>query len=716
MLDIDAWVASEGVEAGAGAQDLAASSSSIAVCLLDPEAYSPQRLKELCLQDRTARHEIEELYMEELRPLELEQTGAAYTAERATARVQPRTIRQDGSAATWLIDPADFMVVQDHFSSDVVHVQRPSEKVVLVPPARLPPTRVVATVNCNVVQLSLYGGTDFADDAQSKLHTRTALPEVKTAHLTLQLQQGIFKYMDFFAPDMFSDRSYTGDDISRKLVVRARDFGILDRVQSSVYSHLLSYYDDEHHRPRQNDTDMLHLHIEELCRPLCSMPVAAASSRLPSDNTARYQVDLRLLPLRLTVDQDVVEFLMDFVQLCTLPTYVEEEPGSPLDSHDGAADSEESLATAIAGDEDLTSHTVDTDDACVFFEAVAEAAEESVPTAATAEELQCVATVDSVVTGSPAQPSSDVPASTQQSYPTIFQRVTISALLLSVDYRAKRLDVGALRRGELWELVNLLPLLEGLEVAFRRVAINDVEGVHEVLAQVGNAWSADLNRTQILRSLTGVTPIRSFANIGGSFADMVLQPLKQYRAGKGPQRVSSALLHGLVSFMKHVTVESIELTERIFMGTQSALEYVNACWQEPQQVADAPARTVPLHGLTSADAGPHGISQNWTPVERGAGYYMQPGSASEGLQQASTNLTRGIRQAGQAVVGRPLLELQRGASKEKVLQSIVSGIPICVLRPAIGATAAAATALRGLRNSVDPVRRREGERKYKEPE
>jgi len=506
------------VEAGAGAQDVAASSSSIAVCLLDPEAYSPQRLKELCLQDRTARHEIEELYMEELRPLELEQTGAAYTAERATARVQPRTIRQDGSAATWLIDPADFMVVQDHFSSDVVHVQRPSEKVVLVPPARLPPTRVVATVNCNVVQLSLYGGTDFADDAQSKLHTRTALPEVKTAHLTLQLQQGIFKYMDFFAPDMFSDRSYTGDDISRKLVVRARDFGILDRVQSSVYSHLLSYYDDEHHRPRQNDTDMLHLHIEELCRPLCSMPVAAASSRLPSDNTARYQVDLRLLPLRLTVDQDVVEFLMDFVQLCTLPTYVEEEPGSPLDSHDGAADSEESLATAIAGDEDLTSHTVDTDDACVFFEAVAEAAEESVPTAATAEELQCVATVDSVVTGSPAQPSSDVPASTQQSYPTIFQRVTISALLLSVDYRAKRLDVGALRRGELWELVNLLPLLEGLEVAFRRVAINDVEGVHEVLAQVGNAWSADLNRTQILRSLTGVTPIRSFANIGGSFA------------------------------------------------------------------------------------------------------------------------------------------------------------------------------------------------------
>lgn len=317
-----------------------------------------------------------------------------------------------------------------------------------------------------------------------------------------------------------------------------------------------------------------------------------------------------------------------------------------------------------------------------------------------------------------------------------FQHISISALLVSVDYRAKRLDVAALRRGELWELMNLLPLLEGLEVAFRRVTISGVEGLGAVLAKLVNAWSADLNRTQILKSLTGVTPIRSFANIGGGFAEMVLEPLRQYRAGKSHQRVSGALLKGLVSFLKHVTVESIDLTERIFVGTQSALEYVNACLQEPQEGSSLPAhqsaaasssagasdaaRSGLLEGLASpdaaADTGALAISQNWTPVDRGAGDYLQPGSASEGLEQASANLTRGIRQAGQAVVGRPLLELQRGASKEKVLQSIVSGIPVCVLRPAIGATAAAATALRGLRNSVDPVRRRQGERKYKEPE
>mmetsp|Transcript_80364 Transcript_80364/g.146950 ORF Transcript_80364/g.146950 Transcript_80364/m.146950 type:complete len:398 (-) Transcript_80364:62-1255(-) len=302
-----------------------------------------------------------------------------------------------------------------------------------------------------------------------------------------------------------------------------------------------------------------------------------------------------------------------------------------------------------------------------------------------------------------------------------FKQFSVSALLVSVDYRAKRLDVGALRRGELWELVNILPLLEGLEVAFRSVTVSGVVGLNQVLAHLVNAWSTDLNRTQILRSLTGVTPIRSFANIGSGFADMVLEPLKQYRAGKDSHQVSSALLRGLVSFLKHVTVESMDLTERILVGTQSALEYVNSCLREPADgqvagVAGAGQVVIRRELLEGSDGSLAALSQHWTPVERGATDFLQPGSAAEGLQQACTNLSRGMRHAGQAVVGRPLLELQRGASREKVLKSIVSGIPVCVLRPAIEATAAATTALRGVRNSVDPVRRREVVKKYKEPE
>ncbi|CAK0882251.1 unnamed protein product [Prorocentrum cordatum] len=48
------------------------------------------------------------------------------------------------------------------------------------------------------------------------------------------------------------------------------------------------------------------------------------------DSSSLQWVDLRLLPLRLTIDQDAVQFILDFVQLCALPTYVEEEPHEEL--------------------------------------------------------------------------------------------------------------------------------------------------------------------------------------------------------------------------------------------------------------------------------------------------------------------------------------------------------------------------------------------------
>jgi len=374
-------------------------------------------------------------------------------------------------------------------------------------------------------------------------------------------------------------------------------------------------------------------------------------------------VDLRLLPLQLTIDQDVVDFLLEFVQLCTLPTYVEEDPqemtgSSPTDSPEVYADARRAPAA---------------------------------PAAAAA--------------APPAMLVRD----------PFFQRVSIGPLLLSVDYRAKRLDVDALRRGELWELVNLLPLLEGLQIAFRSVSVSCVSGLNQLMAQVISAWSADLNRTQILRSLTGVTPIRSFANIGGGFAEMVLEPLKTYRTGGGTQRVSRTILRGLVSFLKHVTVESIDLTERIFVGTQSALEYMNTCLHEHTQGPAAAAAGRPREPAESGDS-PLAQAEAWTAVERGASDFLQPGGAAEGLEQACASLTRGMRHASEAVVVRPLLELHRGAPRNQVLRSVVTGIPMCVLQPAIGATAAATTALRGVRNSVDPLHRREMVQKYKGPE
>lgn len=34
---------------------------------------------------------------------------------------------------------------------------------------------------------------------------------------------------------------------------------------------------------------------------------------------------------------------------------------------------------------------------------------------------------------------------------------------------------------------------------------------------------------------------------------------------------------GLITFLRHITIESIDLTEQVFLGAQAALEYANTC-------------------------------------------------------------------------------------------------------------------------------------------
>lgn len=645
--------------AAAGAADdegyAAGHAGSVAVCLFDPDAYPQEKLRLLMDEDDTARAEVERHCAHRL-----SRTGSSSAV---SAQSSGGIKHQDGSAAVCYIDLAALQVVSDHFAgSESPKPSAPPLPAPAVARAALGGSRLV--LRCEAAAIALCNGDDFVpiDAAQAQASLQIAVgPEGvssassasrpsgrrTTAHLVLQLRR-----LDVRVT------LYDTTPLRRRLTLRADDFGIVDHVQSSAFSHVLSYFADEQRRPRPSDTPMLRLRIDEV------LPSGLDSVTPLSADSPEYQVELGVLPLRLTVDQDVVDFLLNFVQLCTLPGYVEEP---------------QELLSASA-----------------------------------MESPEVAAGASTSPVGRRGEPTS---APTQESA-LFFQHFSISPLLLSVDYRAKRLDVEALRRGELWELINLLPLLEGLQIAFRAVAVNGAAGLSQVATQVVDAWSADLNRTQILRSLTGVTPIRSFATIGGGFVDMVLEPLKLYRSGSGSQRVSRTLFRGLVSFLRNVTVESIDLTERVLVGAQSSLEFVADVFGEGQAPAAVHAgRAAPAAPPAAASAAEaRAEAELWTPVERGAADFLQPAGAADGLQQAYTSLSREVRHAGEAVVVRPLMELQRGVPREKVLKSVVSGIPLCVLRPAIGATAAATTALRGVRNSVDPRHKREVEEKFKGPE
>lgn len=660
-------------------------SGAVAVCLFNPEAFSDGQIQELCSQEWDARAEVEQMFQESKDEEEL-------------APPSPKVKNQEGSTAVCFVDPAGIQIVEDHF----VRRSEPDYSQKFDPPAGAIPQTAVVTVRCEEGTLSLYQGTDFEGRLKMRQAERAHLLNERQGktHVAVQLQGCVVKLMKF---DVVSQaRALAGRHCSPgrrptmaptslpatdaafhwRAVVCVRDLAVLDRVHGSVFEHILSYFEDENKRPRPSQADMLYLRVDEMVQLQMSPASAGTSGESAGSgaaaataqvNAPEYRASVQCLPLRLTVDQDAVDFLAEFAQLCALPTYVEEEGEQDFVTAAGMCLPSEEIPGL--GESTVLLHRK----------------EDSCPPAAGAA--------------------------------LFFQQVHVGGMLLSVDYRAKRLDVDALRRGDLWELVNLLPLLEGLQVHFRSVTVNGAKGFGEVLNKVVKDWSADLNRTQILRSLTGVTPIRSFANIGGGFADMVLEPLKQYRTGSDAEQVSRTMLRGLISFLRHMTIESIDLTERVFVGAQAALEYANTRLGKDgaseralprmhagtirDQLSREDAAIPDIGGATSSGSG-------WLPVERGAANFLQPDSAAEGLQEAGENLTRGLRHAGPFLV-RPLLEIQRGASREQVLRSVVSGIPMCVLRPALGATAAATTAIRGVRNSVDPSHRREVVRKYKSP-
>lgn len=636
-------------------------SEAVAVCLFDPEVVSEQRLQELCDEEATARQQVEQQFRHELQELqELQDRRGGARAEEAEVEAETKVRYQDGSSV--LVFDMGAEITEDYF----VRGELGNRK--FEAPRWAPPALVVLRLRVEEFSLSVYQGADFRFQATSEVDQESiATDRQSRSHVTVHLRSLVAKYMQFPAElprGVGARKLVEASTLRMRLVLCVLDFDIRDRVHGSVFSRLLACFEDDEKRPRPSEAEMLHLRVDELVHGARNDATPPAE---PEEVAPEYNVELQLLPLQLTVDQDTVEFLEDFWQLSSMSTYVEE---------DGAQDY---LAAAGIRDE-------------------ATAAEASSPDPADGDPT--------------AQPLPVVPL--------FFQQVTVGSLLVSVDYKAKRLDVEALRRGELWQLVNLLPLLEGLQVHFRSVTVKNARGYEKVLAQVVQGWSADLNRTQLLRSLTGVTPIRSIANIGGGFAEMVLEPLKQYRAGEDAEQVSRTMLRGLISFLRHMTIESIDLTERVFLGAQAALEYANTCLAEelsPPQRASGSA-TAPAVSAAGGSAAPGASASasgsDWLPVERGAAEFLQPGGAKEGLQEAGSNLTRGLRNAGPFLV-RPLLEIQRGAPKKQVLRSVVSGIPMCVLRPAIGVTSAAVPAIRGVRNRLDPSHRREMVRKYRGP-
>ncbi|KDO28461.1 hypothetical protein SPRG_20167 [Saprolegnia parasitica CBS 223.65] len=152
-----------------------------------------------------------------------------------------------------------------------------------------------------------------------------------------------------------------------------------------------------------------------------------------------------------------------------------------------------------------------------------------------------------------------------------FQSVDIRACKIKIDYRPQRVDYEALRAGDYLEVINLF-VLEGMELTLRHIKLTGVDGWDALGHQTLLSWVQDISRHQIHKCLASVVPMRSITNIGAGAADLILLPMAQY--GKD-RRVVRGLRKGAKSFLKSVTIETLNTASRVARGTKALLEHAD---------------------------------------------------------------------------------------------------------------------------------------------
>jgi autophagy-related protein 2 len=296
-----------------------------------------------------------------------------------------------------------------------------------------------------------------------------------------------------------------------------------------------------------------------------------------------------------------------------------------------------------------------------------------------------------------------------------FQSIDIRPCKIKIDYRPNRVDFEALRAGDYLEVINLF-VLEGMELVLRRVKASGIDGWAALSEHVLMSWVNDISRHQIHKCVASVSmpPLRPFANIGSGAADLILLPLEHYGRDR---RVVRGIKKGAKSFLKSVTIETLNTASRVAQGTQALLQHAddvvsstssrkrNIKYRQPGSRIARNSKSMGGGGIRSAqDRGGIGNRQYLA---------QQPSNATEGLYQAYDSLSRELHVAAKTIVAVPLIEYKKTGSQGYV-RSVIRAVPVAVLRPMIGASEAVSKALIGVRNAMDPEMKEDVENKFKD--
>ena len=289
------------------------------------------------------------------------------------------------------------------------------------------------------------------------------------------------------------------------------------------------------------------------------------------------------------------------------------------------------------------------------------------------------------------------PSSTTKAEVPFLQRVEVNAIRVKLDFKPKRVDYAGLRSGHTTEFMNFF-ILDRADMILRHVIIYGISGFDKLGKTLNDIWMPDIKNNQLPGVLAGLGPIRSLANVGGGFRDLVIVPIREYRKDG---RIVRSFQKGALAFAKTTTTELVKLGAKLAIGTQTVLQGAEDFLTHQQ----AQAQTDISGGWDDAE-----IDEE--EKEQISLYAKQPIGVIQGLRGAYASLERDLLTAKDAIVAMPGEVIDSGTAGGAA-KVVLKNAPTVILRPAMGVSRAVGQTLMGATNSLDPANRRRIEDKYK---
>ncbi|KAL0928093.1 hypothetical protein M5K25_002333 [Dendrobium thyrsiflorum] len=268
-----------------------------------------------------------------------------------------------------------------------------------------------------------------------------------------------------------------------------------------------------------------------------------------------------------------------------------------------------------------------------------------------------------------------------------FQKCDVKPLVVRVDYIPRHMDLASLRSGNYVELLNLVSW-KGIDLQLKQVCAVGIYGWASVCETVVGQWLEDISRNQVHKLLKGLVPVKSLVSVAAGTSKLVTLPVKSYKRDK---KLLKGMQRGAIAFAKSISLEAVGLGVHLASGAHELLLQTELI-----------LRNVPTNAPSPFEKDRRKKSANSN----------QPVDAQEGIRQAYESLSDGLSRTASAILGNPIKEYRRGAGAGSALATAVRAAPAAAIAPVTASAHAMHCALLGMRNSLDPERKKESMKKY----